>query len=184
MLFRSSLARRLLQAEQRASSPSWSSLVHFISAFGYSFIVSYLISGLILPPWKLTFITVAAAGSPVVLYFRNSIVQLVVRSLSSDFCQTKVNSCHQGIYPTAIFVIVAMRLSAADILSHPGTETHHYPSTIVFPRTSPIAQHSILAMTAGSSSDGDSFVESREDRSTRILESSDPEKVGKIVHAG
>jgi hypothetical protein len=42
----------------------------------------YLTSGLILSPRQVTFIAVAAAGSPVVLYFRLCIVQIVVRSPS------------------------------------------------------------------------------------------------------
>ncbi|KAI0252392.1 hypothetical protein BJV78DRAFT_352787 [Lactifluus subvellereus] len=111
----------------------------------------------------LTFIIVAAVGSPVVLLFRTIIIQLT------------------GIYPTAIFVVVTMRMSAADIL---GLETHHHSSIMIFARPSPTAQPSILAMTAGSPSDSDSFVESREDGSTKTPESSDPEKGGKIVRAG
>jgi len=109
----------------------------------------------------LTFITVAAVASPVVLLFRLSIVQIV------------------GIYPTAIFVVVTMRMSTADILSHPGRETRHHPSSIMF------AQPSILAMTVGSSPDSSFLVEPRENRQTnQDTASNDPEKGGKIVRTG
>ncbi|KAI0252402.1 hypothetical protein BJV78DRAFT_353456 [Lactifluus subvellereus] len=104
---------------------------------------------------------VAAVASPVVLFFRLSLVQIV------------------GIYPTAIFVVVTMRMSATDILSHPGRDPRHQPPMIFAP-SSPTAQPSILAMTAGSSSDRGPH----ENRPTRILASSDPEKGGKIVRSG
>ncbi|KAI0252400.1 hypothetical protein BJV78DRAFT_353123 [Lactifluus subvellereus] len=113
----------------------------------------------------LTFVTVATVGLPtnMVLIFRISIVQIV------------------GIYPTAIFVVVTMRLSAADILSHPGPEKHHHPSTMILAHPSSTTQHSILAMTAGSPSDSSFFVRSGEDRRTRTLASSGPQKEEKIV---
>ncbi|KAI0252408.1 hypothetical protein BJV78DRAFT_1360933 [Lactifluus subvellereus] len=110
----------------------------------------------------LTFITVAVVASPATLLFRISIVQLV------------------GIYPTAVFVVVTMRMSAADILSRPGCDTRHHPSAMIFAPSSPTAQPSILAMTAGSSSDSGSFLEPRENKPTRILASSDPERERKI----
>jgi len=97
-----------------------------------------------------------------VLLFRTSIVQLV------------------GIYPTAIFVVVTMRMSAADILSHPGLDTRHHPSTMVFAPPPPAAQHSILATAIGGLSDSDSFDGSREDKSTTTLVLSDPEKQGRL----
>ncbi|KAI0252424.1 hypothetical protein BJV78DRAFT_355488 [Lactifluus subvellereus] len=112
----------------------------------------------------LTFVLVAVLNSPVVLFYRTIIVELV------------------GIYPTAIFVVVTMRMSAADILSYPGLDTHCHPSNMVFARPPPTAQHSILVTATGSSSDRDSLVGSREDKSSRTLASSDPEKGGKIVH--
>ncbi|KAI0252404.1 hypothetical protein BJV78DRAFT_353723 [Lactifluus subvellereus] len=110
----------------------------------------------------LTFITITAVAPHVVAFFRISFVQIV------------------GIYPTAIFVVVTMRMSATDILSHPGRDTRHHPSTMIYAPSSPTAQPSILVMTAGSSSDSGFFLESRENRPTRILASSDPEKGGKI----
>jgi len=110
-----------------------------------------------------TFIITAVVASPVVLLFRTSIVELV------------------GIYPTAIFVVVTMQMSAADILSHPGLETRHHSSTVIFAPSSPTVQHSMLAMTVGSSSDSRSPVVSREDMSTKTLAPSDPEKGRKIV---
>jgi hypothetical protein len=73
-----------------------------------------------------------------------------------------------------------MRMSAADILSHPG----HHPSTLVFARPPPIAQHSILATATGSSLDIDFFVGSHEDKSSKMLTLSDPKKGERIVPAG
>jgi len=114
----------------------------------------------------LTFVMVAVLNSSVVLFFRTIIVQLV------------------GIYPTTIFVVVTLRMSAADILSHPGLDTRLRPSTLVFAPPPPTVQHSILVTATGSSSDKDSFVGSREDKSSSTSASSDPEKRGKIVHGG
>ena len=94
--------------------------------------------------------------------------------------EVEVNSCHQGIYQTAIFVVVTMQISAADILSYPGRETLHHPSDMIFAPPSPAARPPILAMTVGNPSDS-GFIESRENRPTRILASSDPEKGGKVV---
>ncbi|KAI0252399.1 hypothetical protein BJV78DRAFT_1352418 [Lactifluus subvellereus] len=111
----------------------------------------------------LTFLILTVVRLPAVLLFRTIIIQIT------------------SIYPTAIFVVVTMRMSTADIL---GAETHHHRSTMIFVHPSPAAQPPILAMTTGSSSDSDSFVGSCEDRSTRTLESSDPKKGGKIVLAG
>ena len=116
------------------------------------------------------------------LLFRISIVQLVVRFLFlRDLSVLTINPYYQGIYPTAVFVMVTMRMSAADILSQPGRDTHHYPSTTIFSPPSPTAQPPILVITDESSSDSDSFVGLQEDRSNKILASSDPEKGGKIV---
>ncbi|KAI0252412.1 hypothetical protein BJV78DRAFT_1352428, partial [Lactifluus subvellereus] len=83
--------RRLLRSQfgkENATSKAESALVFLIES-----------GALYLCIW-LTFITATAVAPPVVLLLRTSIVQLV------------------GIYPTAIFVVVTMRMSAADILSH------------------------------------------------------------------
>ena len=104
--------------------------------------------------------------------------------LSLRVLSDEVNSCHQGIYPTTIFVVVTLRMSAADILSHPGLDTRLRPSTLVFAPPPPTVQHSILVTATASSSDKDSFVGSREDKSSSTPASSDPEKGGKIVHGG
>ncbi|KAI0252426.1 hypothetical protein BJV78DRAFT_355846 [Lactifluus subvellereus] len=112
-----------------------------------------------------TFIITALVAPPVVVLFRTSIVELV------------------GIYPTAIFVVVTMQMSAADILSHPDlqVEPRHHSSTVIFTPSSPTVQSSILAMTVGGSSDSSSLVGPREDMSTKTLAPSDPEKERKIV---
>jgi hypothetical protein len=123
---------------------------------------------------------VAALDSPAVLFFRAIIIQLVVRFLSLRALSDEVNYCHQGIYPTAIFVVVTMRMSAADILSHPGPEIRRQPSAMVFARPPPTAQRSILVTATGSSSDSDSFHESREDTSTTTLAWSNSEKRGQL----
>ncbi|KAI9458807.1 hypothetical protein F5148DRAFT_1150931 [Russula earlei] len=49
----------------------------------------------------------------------------------------RVDSTHQGIYPTMIVIVVAMQLSAADILSRPGAEIRALDSPIVFMRRIP-----------------------------------------------
>jgi hypothetical protein len=77
-----------------------------------------------------------------------------------------------------------MKMSAADILSHPGRETLHHPPDMIFAPPLPTAEPSILAMSAKSSSDSGFFLESPENRPTRILASSDAEKGGKIVQTG
>ncbi|KAI0252406.1 hypothetical protein BJV78DRAFT_353779 [Lactifluus subvellereus] len=143
--------RRLLRSQfgkENATSKAESALVFLIES-----------GALYLCIW-LTFITVAAVASPAVLLFRISIVQLV------------------GIYPTAVFVVVTMRMSAADILSHLGRDTHHHPSTMIFTPPSPTVQPPILVMTVGSSSDSGSLVGSREDISTNTLA---PKTVGQDV---
>ena len=99
-------------------------------------------------------------------------------SLPPRFVRLEINSWYQGIYPTAIFVVVTTRMSTADMLSHLGPQTHHRPSTMIFTPHPPTAQPSIPAITVGSSSDSNSFVESCEDRSTGTLASSNPEKGG------
>jgi hypothetical protein len=106
-------------------------------------------------------------------------------SLPTRFVKLESKSSYQGIYPTVIFVVATMRMSAADILSQLPPETHHHSSTMIFTPPSPTSRPSTLAMTVGSSSDNDFFVESREDVSTRILASSDPEKGGGLSgHSG
>jgi len=40
-----------------------------------------------------------------------------------------INLYHQGMYPTIIVIVVAMRLSTADVLSRPGAEAN---SAMVF----------------------------------------------------
>ncbi|KAH9980357.1 hypothetical protein BGW80DRAFT_496393 [Lactifluus volemus] len=42
-----------------------------------------------------------------------------------------------GIYPTAILIVITMRLSAADILTHSGRESRRYSAPIVFMPRSP-----------------------------------------------
>ncbi|KAI0252411.1 hypothetical protein BJV78DRAFT_1352427 [Lactifluus subvellereus] len=106
----------------------------------------------------LTFVILAALKSPAVLLFRTNIVQLV------------------GIYPTAIFTVVTMQMSAADILTRPGPQTLHHPPVVGFVPLPPTAQLSTLTTMVGNSSDSDSFIGSCEDRLTRTLASSDPEK--------
>ncbi|KAH9980364.1 hypothetical protein BGW80DRAFT_1442298 [Lactifluus volemus] len=45
-----------------------------------------------------------------------------------------------GIYPTAIVVVITMRMSATDILSRPGGESRPYSTPIVFIPRSPTSQ--------------------------------------------
>jgi len=106
----------------------------------------------------LTFVILAALTSPAVLLFRTTIVQIV------------------GIYPTAIFTVVTMRMSAADFLIHSGHQTCHHPQIVIFAPPPSNAQLPTLALTAGNTSESDSFIESCEDMFTRTLASSDPEK--------
>jgi len=61
------------------------------------------------------------------------------------------------MYPTTIFVVVAMQLSTADILSRPGAETG---SPFVLTLQSPSPQLQMVAEDAESSPDG---------RSTSVL---------------
>ncbi|KAI0252430.1 hypothetical protein BJV78DRAFT_356190 [Lactifluus subvellereus] len=111
------------------------------------------------------YITITANNLPGVLLFHTTIVQLV------------------GIYPTTIVIVVTMRLSAADILTRPGLETRHYPTSMVFTPPSPTPQSSVTE-TLASSSGSSSIAVSRDDRSTRTLASNDPEKGGEIDRAG
>ncbi|KAI0252409.1 hypothetical protein BJV78DRAFT_354093 [Lactifluus subvellereus] len=85
----------------------------------------------------------------------------------------EINPCYQGIYPTAVFVVVTMRMSAADILSHPGRDTHHHSSTMIF--TPPVTN----CPTSYTSYDRWEFIGqrlscgTREDMSTNILAAED-----------
>ncbi|KAI0300366.1 hypothetical protein BC826DRAFT_992902 [Russula brevipes] len=80
----------------------------------------------------------------------------------------------QGIYPTAIVVVVTMRLSTADILSRPCSETGN--STIVFSPPSPCPQSSTAEDVGSSSSDEFIVVSPPDAGSFRTLAPSPPGK--------
>lgn len=63
-----------------------------------------------------------------------------------------VGSTHQGIYPMTIVVLVAMRLSTAELLPPPNPETFEPPISIRFSSQSfpPIAGHVGGFMESGS----------------------------------
>ncbi|KAH9980369.1 hypothetical protein BGW80DRAFT_496941 [Lactifluus volemus] len=82
------------------------------------------------------FITMSACGSASVILLGNILIQLV------------------GIYPTAIVVVITMRLSAADILSCPGGESHPYSTPIVFMPRSPTSQISEAGSNDSDTEDG------------------------------
>jgi hypothetical protein len=56
------------------------------------------------------------------------------------FVGLATNLCYQGMYPTAIVVVITMQLSAADILTRPGRESRPYLTPIVFIPRSPTLQ--------------------------------------------
>ena len=170
-------AMRVLRAKQRAHSLSWSSLVHFISAFGYILILSFIDKWTNLTPLAADVCydcgTELARGASLPYEPRSSRRKI---SPPPHFFRLEVNSCHQGIYPTTIFVVVTMRMSTADILIRSGPEPRHHPPIVIFAPPPPITQLSALPMTFGSSSDSDSFLDLCESMLTRTLASSDPEK--------
>ncbi|KAH9980390.1 hypothetical protein BGW80DRAFT_1442315 [Lactifluus volemus] len=81
-------------------------------------------------------IMIAACGSASVIALSNISIQLV------------------GIYPTAIVVVITMRLSAADILSRPGGESHPYSTPIVFIPRSPTLQISEAGLNDSDTENG------------------------------
>jgi len=92
--------------------------------------------------------------------------------LVSCFLNSVLDSFLQGMYPTMVIVVVAMQLSTADILSHPGAEAG---SPSVFMPPSPQLQ--MAAEDAESSQDGRSTTVSSDDTSPRVLAPSFSDKV-------
>jgi hypothetical protein len=62
--------------------------------------------------------------------------------------------CYQGIYPTAIVVVITMRLSATDILSRPGGVSRPYSTPIVFIPRSPTLQISEAGLNDSDTENG------------------------------
>lgn len=87
----------------------------------------------------------------------------------------EIDSCHQGLYPTAIVVVVTMRLSTADMLSRPGTSAIDSPMVFKAPSPSPQTQL-VEGVRSSVPVDGSVAVVSTSAASTRTLASSFSDK--------